>query len=146
MSLREPLLKMSKSHDDVRSRILLGDSPEDIQKKIKQALTDSIPGISYDPARRPGVSNLLEILSYLSEGRITCQAMAADCSTLSLRAFKEYVADNIVENLAGIRSEFVRLTQSGGYDSLKDVALAGAEDARANASKTMIRVREAVGL
>lgn len=146
MSLRDPLLKMSKSRGDSRSRILLGDSPEDIHRKVKHALTDSIPGVSYDPVGRPGVSNLLKILSYLGEERPTCEAIAADCGTLSLGGFKEYVADNIIKSLAGFRSEFLRLTQSGGHSSLKDIAVAGAENARANADKTIIRVRKAVGL
>ena len=146
MSLKEPLLKMSKSHDDARSRILLGDSPEDIRKKVKQALTDSIPGISYDPAGRPGVSNLVEILSYLGEERKTCQAIAAECSTMSLRGFKEYVADNIAKSLAGIRSEFLRLTHDKNNHSIRKAAMAGAESARANANKIITRVRKTIGL
>ncbi|KAL9122988.1 MAG: hypothetical protein Q9187_000472, partial [Circinaria calcarea] len=128
---------MSKSHDDSRSRILLGDSPEDIREKVKQALTDSIPGISYDPAGRPGVSNLLEILRYLTEDGRSCEDIAAECGTLSLRAFKEYLADNIIERLAGFRSEFLRLTQGENKKNLKDLAMAGAEEARTNADETM---------
>ncbi|RHY47570.1 hypothetical protein DYB38_004993 [Aphanomyces astaci] len=48
MSLRDPTQKMSKSDISTQSRI---------------DLTDAIPGISYDKAGRPGVSNLMSILS-----------------------------------------------------------------------------------
>lgn len=53
---------MSKSAADSRSRILLSDSRDEIASKIRKAVTDSEGHISYDPAGRPGVSNLLRIL------------------------------------------------------------------------------------
>ena len=59
MSLKEPLLKMSKSHADPRSRILVNDDHQTISEKLRFALTDSMARISYDPINRPGVSNLL---------------------------------------------------------------------------------------
>ncbi|RHY10234.1 hypothetical protein DYB25_010371 [Aphanomyces astaci] len=63
MSLRDPTQKMSKSDISTQSRIDLTDSPDVIVKKIRKAQTDAIPGISYDKAGRPGVSNLMSILS-----------------------------------------------------------------------------------
>ena len=62
-SLKDPTQKMSKSDDDPRSRILLSDSNEAIAAKIRHALTDSVGDISYDPQKRPGVSNLIDICS-----------------------------------------------------------------------------------
>ncbi|RQM06458.1 hypothetical protein DH86_00002299, partial [Scytalidium sp. 3C] len=64
MSLQDPQQKMSKSHADVRSRILITDTPEDIHRKIMAALTDSTNSVSYEPETRPGVANLLHLLSY----------------------------------------------------------------------------------
>ncbi|KAL4898453.1 30S ribosomal protein S10, mitochondrial precursor [Aspergillus ambiguus] len=143
MSLKEPTLKMSKSHADDRSRILLTDSPGVIQKKIKVALTDSIAGITYDPPQRPGVSNLIEILSHF-DGR-SCEELALEHQSTSLRAFKEHIANRISNHLEPIREKYYSLMhdQTGYLDT---VAEQGAQTARANAEVTMRQVREAMGL
>ncbi|KAI9810949.1 MAG: mitochondrial 37S ribosomal protein rsm10 [Pycnora praestabilis] len=136
---------MSKSHEDPRSRILLTEEPEEIVRKIRLALTDSIVGISYDPLRRPGVSNLLEIMAHFGNGSRTCQELAHECNTLTMRQFKEKVADCIVSNLSGIRSEYYKILRADGGRFLDDVAEKGAKKARINAEVTMALVREAVG-
>ena len=134
---------MSKSHTDARSRILLTDSPQEIHKKVKVALTDSEATITYDPARRPGVSNLIEILSHF-EG-VTCDELAAQYQSASLRTLKEHVADRITHHLRDIRERYSQIMedQSSYLDS---VAEQGAETAQANASVTMRQVRDAIGL
>ncbi|KAL1999526.1 hypothetical protein VTN02DRAFT_4389 [Thermoascus thermophilus] len=146
MSLKEPNLKMSKSHSDDRSRILLTDSTEEIHKKIKLALTDSEPMISYDPIRRPGVSNLIEILRHFDEtdGK-TCEELALQYKSTSMRSFKEHVASKIAQHLEEIREKYFTLVQgNAGY--LDAVADHGARTARANADLTMKSVKAAVGL
>lgn len=143
MSLKDPTSKMSKSHADERSRIILTDSPIDIQKKVKVALTDSEPGITYDPERRPGVSNLIEILSHFED--LTCTDIAAEFKSASLRAFKEHVATRIAHHLQGIRVRYLDLMDdTTGY--LESVAQSGAEAAQTNAELTMCQVRKAIGL
>jgi tryptophanyl-tRNA synthetase len=143
MSLKEPTSKMSKSHADERSRIILTDSPSVIHKKVKVALTDSEPTITYDPVRRPGVSNLIEILSHF-EG-VSCESIASEYHTASLRALKEHVASRIAFHLQGIRERYVSITEDKtGY--LDSVSQQGAEAAQANASVTMRQVRQAMGL
>lgn len=143
MSLKEPTAKMSKSHADPRSRILLTDSPSDIQKKVKVALTDSEPMITYDPARRPGVSNLIEILSHFEE--VPCQAIASEYKDASLRALKEHVAVRIADHLRDVRERYLSIMEDRtGY--LDAVAQQGAAGAQASANLTMQQVREAMGL
>jgi tryptophanyl-tRNA synthetase len=142
MSLKEPTLKMSKSHVDDRSRIVLTDSPEDVWRKIKVALTDSETGITYDPIRRPGISNLIEILSHL-EGK-SCSEIALSYESTSPRALKKHLSKRICEVLSPIREKYYSLMEDGR--SLDDIAEQGARDARANAEITMKKVREAVGL
>ena len=39
------------------------DSPKQISKKIKSAVTDSETEVRYDPVHKPGVSNLISILA-----------------------------------------------------------------------------------
>ncbi|PYI10905.1 tryptophanyl-tRNA synthetase [Aspergillus sclerotiicarbonarius CBS 121057] len=143
MSLKEPTLKMSKSHVDERSRILLTDSPDEIHKKIKAALTDSDTMITYDPIRRPGVSNLLELLGHF-EGK-SCQDLALEFQSTSLRALKENLASYISNHLRPIRDKYISLMDDKtGY--LDDVSEQGARAARANAELTMRQVREVMGL
>jgi len=143
MSLKDPTSKMSKSHPDPKSRILLTDSPSTIQKKIKVALTDSQPNITYDPARRPGVSNLIEILSHFESQ--SCEEIAAQFDSASLRALKEHVADRITYHLAEIRERYVSVMDDRtGY--LDEIAWQGAEAAQGNAAVTMRKVRDAMGL
>jgi len=146
MSLKEPNLKMSKSHEDPRSRIMLTDTPEEVQKKIRLALTDSIPGVSYDPFTRPGVANLLNIMSHLDEKGRTCEEITRDVHLMDMREFKEMVADRIVKSLSGIRSTYERTMAADGGRYLEDVARTGARKAKENAEETMSLIREATGL
>ncbi|KAG5288022.1 30S ribosomal protein S10 [Histoplasma ohiense] len=147
MSLKQPMLKMSKSHNDPRSRILLTDSAEDIHQKIKLALTDSEPGISYDPSRRPGVSNLIEILGHVQggDGSRSFVEMGREHQRLSMRAFKEHVASTLTKHLKGIRERYLELTNNtSGY--IDKVAEDGAKIARDNADITLSSVKNALGL
>lgn len=145
MSLKEPYLKMSKSHQDPRSRILLTDSPEDIHMKIRVALTDSENEICYDPDRRPGVSNLLAILSYLDSRTRSGHDLAQECSKLSMRELKEKVSDEICKALADIRLRYDQIMADDGH-YLTSVAEDGAKRARQDAEETMVKVRTATGL
>ncbi|RHZ43105.1 uncharacterized protein CDV56_100820 [Aspergillus thermomutatus] len=143
MSLKEPTLKMSKSHADRRSRIILTDSREDIFKKINAALTDSELTITYDPVRRPGVANLIEILSHF-DGR-SCDEIAMEYRSASLRALKEHLAGTLSDHLEGIREKYLSLV-GDQTDYLDSIAEQGCKAARANAELTMEQVKVAIGL
>ena len=146
MSLREPQLKMSKSHQDPRSRIHINDSPQLIRDKIRVALTDSITGVSYDPANRPGLSNLLDIKSYLDGQRRTPEDFARLYHAMSMREFKVEVTNSITEGLASIRDKYNSLMESDGGRFLDEVAMNGTVKARREAEKTMSVVRRVIGL
>jgi tryptophanyl-tRNA synthetase len=146
MSLQEPHLKMSKSHADLRSRILITDTPPEIQKKIISALTDSTNSVSYDPSNRPGVSNLLQLLSHFdAEGR-TAEELGKVHSELGLGSFKKLVAETISSNLEPVRKRFEEVMRKGEGKYLDEVERMGARKARESAQETMSVVREAVGL
>ncbi|KAM0223120.1 hypothetical protein ACHAQD_003851 [Fusarium lateritium] len=145
MSLNDPTSKMSKSHKSEKSRVLVTDSAEDIKAKIGSAKTDSIPGITYDQAERPGISNLLDILSIFdSEGRKGAE-LAEQYSDISPKQLKDMVTDAVVEGLGGIRDRYLGLLSKGdGY--IDSVEAIGAQKARKSADDTMQIVRDAVGL
>jgi tryptophanyl-tRNA synthetase len=143
MSLQNPNQKMSKSHPDPRSRILITDSPSTIKANIMSALTDSLNSVSYDPENRAGVSNLLSLLSHFdAEGR-SAEELGKVYGDMGLGKFKALVADALAVGLEGVRSEYERILGEEGY--VENVESEGGRRARESAEETMVLVREAVG-
>lgn len=147
MSLREPHKKMSKSDPNPKSMILITESAEAIHQKIKAAVTDSMTDhISYDPENRPGVSNLLEIMSHFDERRRTPEELAREHEHSALSSLKERVAESVVHGLTGVQAEFERIMAADEGRYLDHVASRGAEKARQSAQETMALVRQSIGL
>ncbi|PTB35416.1 uncharacterized protein TrAFT101_011292 [Trichoderma asperellum] len=144
MSLTDPTSKMSKSHKAQRSRILITDTPEDIRSKIGSALTDSTPGVSYDPAARPGFSNLLEIYSVFDAEKRSPAQLAEIYAHTSPKIFKETVSDALIAGLHGIRDRYLDLSANESY--LEKIEKEGARKAQESAQETMDIVKSAVGL
>lgn len=143
MSLKDPYSKMSKSDTDVRSRILITDTPEEIHKKLKGALTDSEPRITFDPSGRPGVSNLIEILGYFEDR--PCDEVVLEFQDSSLRALKEHVAGRISCHLQPIRERYLSLMEDK-LDYIEAIENEGALAARSSSEQTMRLVKDALGL
>lgn len=146
MSLKDPMAKMSKSHTNPNSRILLTDSEETIRTKIKAAVTDSMDSITYDPEGRPGVSNLIDIL-YHSDAHPAYPSqdeLAKDLAGLSMRALKDRVAETVETTIKHIRASYAHFLNDNDY--LDKVAAQGAEKAAKSATTTMKAVKSAVGL
>ena len=144
MSLKRPEHKMSKSDPDPKSRILITDSAEEIHAKLRGAITDSEAGISFDPERRPGVSNLVEILKHVTGSRESSNFIAKDNANVSMRAFKEMIASEIITALRGIRENFLEIMAVN--DQLREEMDYGATKARRKARLTMADVQDALGL
>lgn len=145
MSLTDPKSKMSKSHKSERSRILVTDGPKEIKSKIASALTDSLPGVSYDPKERPGISNLLDILSVFDPKGRNAQQLADQYSDLGPKQLKDLVSDAVIGGLDGIRDRYLELMAKGD-DHLDKIEAQGARRARQSADETMQLVRSAMGL
>ncbi|KAL3425778.1 tryptophanyl-tRNA synthetase [Phlyctema vagabunda] len=145
MSLRNANVKMSKSHDDLRSRIVLTDTPEEIISKLKVARTDGLNAVSYEPSTRPGVSNLLEILSHVDKEGRSPSELGEVHKDLKLGQFKAVVADALSNALDGVRTRYEQVMAEDDGRYVDYVAMKGGEKARENAEATMALVREAVG-
>lgn len=146
MSLKEPTKKMSKSDPNSRSRILITDSQEEILAKVKVALTDSIEGVSYDREKRPGVSNLIDLMYHFGGFKAdTPQELAEQFANSSLRGLKEETARLIDESIAPIRDRYQEL-MSGDQRKLVQNAKEGATRAEDIAKETMKRVRRTMGM
>lgn len=141
MSLTEPEKKMSKS-DPEDSLIALTDSPEDIRRKFKRAVTDSEAEIRMDPENKPGVSNLLSILSALSG-----ESVNSLCERLSGQGYgklKEETADAVIAALTPIQARYRELMADKKY--LGEVLLRNAQRAQALAGRTLRKVYKKIGL
>ena len=140
MSLQDPTAKMSKSDPDESSRILVFDEPDTIVKKLKRAVTDSGSEVAYDPVNKPGISNLLEILSLFTDRSI--DDLVNEHNAMQYGGFKQLVADAVVEGLTRIRTNYKNL-EDGEVGRLMTK---GALDARMRAEEQMVEVRRLVGL
>lgn len=145
MALTEPTKKMSKSNANPKSKILLTDTEAEIKSKLKSAVTDSFEGITYEPERRPGVSNLIDLL-YHSDEAAGCgsqEALAKDIGNISLRVLKEKVADAVNSQVRPIRERYAEVI--GNKSLLDEAAQEGASKASKSAEATIARVKRAVG-
>ena len=140
MSLQDPSSKMSKSDPTQGSRILLLDEPDVVRKKIGRAVTDSGTGIEYDWEKKPGITNLLEILSLFQDTAV--ETLVNEHHDRQYGEFKQLVAEAVVDGLAPIRSAYSALED----EEVSRLMNKGALDARSSAEKYQVGVREKVGL
>jgi tryptophanyl-tRNA synthetase len=138
--LQEPTAKMSKSLGDAGTVNLL-DDPSALAKKIKRAVTDTETEIRYDPATKPGVSNLLTILAAVTDR--TPEAVAADFGGQGYGALKLAVADAVTAFAEPIAKRTRELLDDPA--ELDRVLAAGAERANEVAARTVAEVYERVG-
>ena len=141
MSLTEPTRKMSKS-DEENSYIAILDKPEDIRRKLRRAVTDSDGVIRYDREGKPGVSNLLEILSAITGEEM--EALAARFEGQGYGALKDAVADAVIQELSPVRSRYEEFLADKPY--LEQIMQNNAGRAAKLALRTMSKVHKKLGL
>lgn len=140
MSLQAPERKMSKSENE-QSYIGLLDTPDIITQKLKRAVTDSGSEVRYDPSNKPGVSNLLVLLS-TTTGQ-TIEALEVHYEGRGYGVFKQDVADALIAFLAPIQERFSKIIQDKAY--MDKVLTNGAEQAQQRARMTLDKVNQALG-
>lgn len=141
MDLAEPARKMDKSAPaDAPGVVFLLDPPDAVRRKVARAVTDTGGELRYDPEAKPGVSNLLGILSACTG--VAPDRVAAGCSTY--RDLKAAVTDAIIAVLAPLQERYEAL--SADADAVLAVLRAGAERATALSVPTLLRAHEAIGL
>ena len=140
MSLQEPTRKMSKS-DPEETYIAILDKPEVIRRKMRRAVTDCDNSVRFDPENKPGVSNLMSILSALSG--MTMDEITAEYDGKGYGKFKDAVADCVISALEPIQKRYEEISADKTY--LQDVLMDGAERATALAQRTMFKVRRKIG-
>ncbi|HMF04495.1 MAG TPA: tryptophan--tRNA ligase [Acidimicrobiia bacterium] len=142
MDLQNPTAKMSKSADSPQGTVPLLDRPGAVAKKIKSAVTDSGTEVRYDPANKPGVSNLIEIQAAVTGRGIP--DVEREFAGAGYGAFKSAVADAVVEALHPLQETYTKL-EADPAEVDRQLAF-GAEKARAIAEQVLERARKAAGL
>jgi len=143
MSLQDPTKKMSKSDDNANNYIGLLEEPKKIAKKIKRAVTDSdeLARIYFNPEEKPGVSNLLTLLSGAT-GR-SIHDLVPEYEGKMYGHLKGDVADAVVAFLEPMQERFHEIRSD---EAMMNAVLAkGAAKAREVAADTVCRVHNAVG-
>ena len=141
MALDDPTKKMSKSAENVHSRISLLDEPSKIKKSIMKATTDSDGIVKFDMQNKPGISNLLNIYSVLSG--MSIPELETKYEGKGYGDFKKDLVEVVVEALAPIKARYEEIRHS---DELIEILKDGAQRADAIAQQTMKRVKENFGL
>ena len=140
MDLQDPTSKMSKSAASESGLVFLLDDNASISKKFKRAVTDSDGEVKYDIANKPGVSNLLDILS--ASTRKPVDELVSQYSQYG--ALKSDTGDAVIAVVEPIRSRFRELMQDKG--ELARLLSIGNERARNVAAVTLQRAHSAIGL
>ncbi len=140
MDLQHPERKMSKSVDSPLGTVSVLDPPEEIERKVKKAVTDTESDVRYDPEAKPGLSNLLVLLAAATDRRPEEVAEGYD----RYGDLKADVTAALVELLRPVQERYAVWADDPG--AVSAVLRAGAERAHEVAAATYSRAAEAVGL
>jgi tryptophanyl-tRNA synthetase len=140
-NLQEPERLMSTTRGAPQGVVRVLDPPDVVRKKFKTAVTDSGTDVRYAPDDKPGISNLLEIMSV---------ATGDDISKLEARydgggygRFKDEVAEAVVELFTPVRARYEELRAD--ESQLKTLLARGAEKARESSAPTLETMYERMG-
>jgi tryptophanyl-tRNA synthetase len=140
MDLQHPERKMSKSVSSPMGTIGVLDPPEEIERKVRRAVTDAETEVRFDPDEKPGVANLLQIL-----GAATGQRPEEVATRYERYGdLKRDASGAVVELLRPVRERYGELSGDPAY--VREVLRRGADQAHELAARTYARAAAAVGL
>jgi tryptophanyl-tRNA synthetase len=141
MDLQEPTKKMSTTLSTEQGAVYITDPPDAIRKKFRSAVTDSEREVRYDPEAKPGIANLLEIMSVASGEPIP--ELERRFANAGYGEFKEAVGESVVALLTPIRERFEALRAD--ERELQRLLAVGAEKARRTAEPTLEAMYDKMG-
>lgn len=139
--LQDPTAKMSKSSSSPAGIVEMLDDPKVSAKKIRSAVTDSGSEVRFDPAEKPGISNLLTIYSALSDRSVA--DLEEQYAGRGYGDLKKDLADVVVDFVTPFRDRTLELLDDETH--LFGVLARGCEQAREVAERTLRDVYERVG-
>ena len=140
MSLQDPAKKMSKSDENANAFIGMLDSRDEILRKFRRAVTDSLGCVRVSP-EQPGVSNLIGIYSAVT-GR-TAEEIEREFDGRGYGDFKTAVGEAVADELAPIRERYEQIIADKAQ--LEQLCRTGAERAEAIARKTYRKAMKKAG-
>jgi tryptophanyl-tRNA synthetase len=140
-NLQEPERLMSTSAGNPQGVVRLVDEPDVIRRKFKTAVTDSGREVRHDPDEKPGIANLVEILSVASGETIA--AIESRYDGAGYGDFKSDVGEAVVELFAPIQARYAELRADEG--ELMRMLSLGAEKARVASAPTLAAMYERMG-
>ena len=143
MSLQDPTKKMSKSDDNPKNVIRMLEDPKSILKKIKSAVTDmdNPPLVAFDWDKKPGISNLLELMSAATGREIP--ELVEHFKGSMYGSFKSEVGEAVVALLEPIQQRYREIRNDEGY--MQEIFELGAAKAAERAAKTLKVVYDKIG-
>jgi tryptophanyl-tRNA synthetase len=141
MDLQEPTKKMSTTGGTPQGTVLVLDEPDVIRKKFKTAVTDSGREVRYAPDEKPGVSNLIEILSVATATPIP--DVEASFDGRGYGDLKGDVGEAVVELFQPLQARYLELRADEGELRLR--LKVGAEKARETSAPTLELMYERMG-
>jgi tryptophanyl-tRNA synthetase len=141
-NLQEPERLMSTSAGNPQGVVRIVDDPDVIRKKFKTAVTDSEREIRHDPTAKPGISNLIEIMSVAAGESVDAIEERYD-DGVGYGQFKEDVGEAVVTLLGPIQDRYraLRADESALRKLLRD----GAERAREASAPTIAAMYDRMG-
>lgn len=139
--LKEPTKKMSKSDESVSGTITMFDTPDQIIKKINGATTDSDGMIKFDEIKKPGISNLINIVVSLTD--LTVAGVEEMFAGKNYGQFKQFVASTIIDTFKPIQERYQSLLKGDELDMILDE---GIHEAKAIAKAKYLEMCELMGL
>jgi tryptophanyl-tRNA synthetase len=141
MDLQEPTKKMATTGGTAQGTVRLLDEPDVLRKKFKSAVTDSGGEVRHDPDEKPGISNLIEILSVATGEPFA--AIEGRYDAAGYGTFKEDVGEAVVALLGPIAERYDALRAD--ERELHRMLAVGAEKARKESEPTLDRMYDVMG-
>ncbi len=142
MSLADPLKKMSKSETSTVGTIFLTDTNDQIEHKIKRAVTDTGSEIRYDKEAKPAIANLLTVFQAMTNESF--EEIEARFVGKGYGEFKNALAEATIAHLTPIRERILSLRADPR--PIHDALDHGRNAAREAARTKLAIVRERMGL
>jgi tryptophanyl-tRNA synthetase len=140
MDLQHPTRKMSKSVESPLGTVNVLDTPDEIAQKVRKAVTDTLGEVRYDPAKQPGLANLIELLAASTSRSIDDIVGAYE----QYGPLKADVAEALIAVMAPVKTRFEEL--QGDPATIEDILEKGAAKASTVAAGTLRRAQQAIGL
>jgi tryptophanyl-tRNA synthetase len=141
MDLQEPENRMSTTRGTPQGTVRILDEPDVIRRKFKTAVTDSGTDVRHDREQKPGITNLLEIMSVATGDPIP--ELEARYDGGGYGRFKEDVGEAVVGLLVPIQRRYEELRADEG--ELRSMLARGAEKARAESEPMLEQMYERMG-